>query len=86
MVVAEVVVGLFAQSLALLSDAAHNVTDAASIDLALLAARLETRLATAKYTFGLKRAEIMSAQVNGAVIAPPGAPTAGCGMHQDIRI
>jgi cobalt-zinc-cadmium efflux system protein len=67
-VVAQVAAGLVANSLALLSDAAHNLTDAASIGLALIAARLASRPATAAYTFGLRRAEIMSAQVNGAAL------------------
>lgn len=62
----EVVVGLIANSLALLSDAAHMLTDAASIALALFAARLAARPAQGKFTFGLGRAEILSAQVNGA--------------------
>jgi cobalt-zinc-cadmium efflux system protein len=62
----EVVVGLIAGSLALLSDAAHMLTDAASIVLALIALRLAARPARGAYTFGLKRAEIVSAQVNGA--------------------
>ena len=62
----EVVVGIIASSLALLSDAAHMLTDAASIALALVAVRLAARPPTRRYTFGLGRAEILSAQVNGA--------------------
>jgi cobalt-zinc-cadmium efflux system protein len=62
----EVVVGLLANSLALLADAAHMLTDAASIALALVAARLAARPATPSFTFGFKRAEVMSAQINGA--------------------
>ena len=64
----EVVVGLLASSLALLSDAAHMLTDAGAIALALVAARLASRPATGGYTFGLKRAEILSAQVNGVTL------------------
>jgi cobalt-zinc-cadmium efflux system protein len=64
--VAEVVAGLLADSLALLSDAAHMLTDAASIALALVAARLAAKPPGGRYTFGLGRAEILSAQVNGA--------------------
>jgi cobalt-zinc-cadmium efflux system protein len=70
---AEVVVGLLASSLALLSDAAHNLTDAASIGLALVAARLALRPPTRGFTFGLKRAEVLSAQVNGAALLVLGA-------------
>ena len=65
---AEVVAGLLAGSLALLSDAAHMLTDAASIGLALFAARLATRPAGGAYTFGFGRAEIVSAQINGAAL------------------
>jgi cobalt-zinc-cadmium efflux system protein len=62
---AEVVAGLFARSVALLSDAAHMLTDAASIVLALVALRLAARPARGGYTYGLKRSEILSAQANG---------------------
>jgi len=62
----EVVVGIIASSLALLSDAAHMLTDAASIGLALVAVQLAARPPSRRYTFGLGRAEILSAQVNGA--------------------
>jgi len=63
--VAEVIIGIIAGSLALLSDAAHMLTDAASIILALIAIRLAARPAKGTYTYGLKRAEILSAQANG---------------------
>jgi cobalt-zinc-cadmium efflux system protein len=64
--VLEVVAGFLADSLALLSDAAHMLTDAGSIGLALFAARLAARPPGGRFTFGLGRAEILSAQVNGA--------------------
>jgi len=64
----EVVVGFAAQSLALISDAAHMLTDAASIGLALVAMRLSARPARGGYTYGLKRAEILSAQANGVTL------------------
>jgi cobalt-zinc-cadmium efflux system protein len=64
----EVVAGLLADSLALLSDAAHMLTDAGSIGLALVAARLAARPPAGGFTFGLGRAEILSAQVNGAAL------------------
>ena len=64
----EVVAGILASSLALLSDAAHMLTDAGAIVLALVAARLASRPPAGGYTFGLKRAEILSAQVNGATL------------------
>ena len=65
---AEVIAGLIAGSLALLSDAAHMLTDAASIALALLAAHLAARPAKGHYTFGFGRAEIVSAQINGVAL------------------
>ena len=64
----EIVAGLLADSLALLSDAAHMLTDAGSIGLALVAARLAARPPGGRFTFGLGRAEILSAQVNGAAL------------------
>ena len=65
---AEVVAGVLAGSLALLSDAAHMLTDAGAIGLALVAARLAARPPGGGYTYGLGRAEILSAQVNGATL------------------
>jgi cobalt-zinc-cadmium efflux system protein len=64
----EVAVGIAASSLALLSDAAHMLTDAAAIALALVAIDLARRPARGAFTFGLKRAEILSAQFNGATL------------------
>ncbi|SNT21765.1 cobalt-zinc-cadmium efflux system protein, partial [Streptosporangium subroseum] len=64
----EVVVGLAAQSLALISDAGHMLTDSASIGFALMAMRLATRPPHGGFTYGLKRAEILSAQLNGATL------------------
>ena len=66
--VAEVVAGQIAGSLALLADAAHMLTDAASLALALVAARLAARPPSGRFTFGLGRAEVLSAQVNGAAL------------------
>lgn len=65
---AEVVVGLLAGSLALLSDAGHMLTDAAAIGLALVAQRLAARPARGRFTFGFQRAEILSAQLNGLTL------------------
>ena len=65
---AEVVVGVMAGSLALITDAGHMLTDAASIVLALAAIRLAARPARGGYTYGLKRAEILSAQANGITL------------------
>ena len=64
----EVIVGVLAHSLALISDAAHMLTDAASIMLALVAMRLAAEPPRGGYTYGLKRAEILSAQANGLTL------------------
>lgn len=64
----EITVGLLAHSLALLSDAAHMLTDAAAIGLALTAMRLSARPPAGGYTFGLRRTEILSAQANGITL------------------
>jgi cobalt-zinc-cadmium efflux system protein len=64
----EVVAGLLAGSLALLSDAGHMLTDAAAIGLSLIAIRLAARPAAGVMTYGLKRVEILSAQANGVAL------------------
>ncbi|KEZ76659.1 cation diffusion facilitator family transporter [Salinisphaera hydrothermalis] len=66
--VVEVVVGLIAQSLALITDAGHMLTDAGAIGMSLVAMRLASRPATGRFTFGLKRVEILSAQANGLTL------------------
>ncbi|MGW2162167.1 cation diffusion facilitator family transporter [Nonomuraea sp. NPDC001699] len=64
----EVVVGVIAGSLALISDAGHMLTDAMAIVLALVAMRIAARPPRGGFTYGLKRAEIISAQVNGITL------------------
>jgi cobalt-zinc-cadmium efflux system protein len=64
----EVVAGIAAGSLALLSDAGHMLTDAAAIGLSLVAIRLAARPAQGVMTYGLKRVEILSAQANGVTL------------------
>lgn len=66
--VAEVVTGILAQSLALLSDAAHMLTDAGALLMSLVVIRLVARPARGNLTFGLRRTEILSAQANGATL------------------
>lgn len=65
---AEVVVGIAAGSLALITDAAHMLTDAIAIVLALIAIRLAARPPAGGFTYGLKRVEILSAQANGITL------------------
>ncbi|QXJ20453.1 cation transporter [Actinomadura graeca] len=64
----EVVIGLLARSLALISDAAHMMTDAFAIALALVAMRIAARPPKGGYTYGLRRTEILSAQLNGLTL------------------
>lgn len=66
--VIEAVGGLLTGSLALLADAGHMLSDAASLVLALFAAWLGGRAATPERTFGFKRAEVLAALVNGLAL------------------
>jgi cobalt-zinc-cadmium efflux system protein len=66
--IAEVVGGLIAGSLALLADAGHVLTDATGLIMALIAASLATRAATVKRTFGLQRAEVLAALGNALLL------------------
>ncbi|WP_374582113.1 cation diffusion facilitator family transporter [Pseudoduganella sp.] len=63
--VVEVGAGFIANSLALISDAGHMVTDAAALGLALLAQLIAKRRPSARYSFGFGRAEALAAFVNG---------------------
>jgi cobalt-zinc-cadmium efflux system protein len=64
----EVVLGVVAHSIALLSDAAHMLIDAAALGLSVWAARLARRPATGRMTFGFRRAEILAAQANAITL------------------
>jgi len=64
----EVVVALVSGSLALLSDAGHMLSDVGAIAGALWAIRLAARPAAGAWTFGWKRAEIISAAGNGITL------------------
>ena len=66
--VAEVVGGLLANSLALLADAGHMLTDVAALGLSIFAMRLARRPPSSKRTFGYVRLEILAALVNGATL------------------
>jgi cobalt-zinc-cadmium efflux system protein len=65
---AEVVLAFVADSLALLSDAAHMLIDAAALGMSVWAARLALRPAAGRMTFGFRRAEILAAQANGVTL------------------
>jgi cobalt-zinc-cadmium efflux system protein len=64
----EVIMAFAAHSLALLADAGHMLTDAGALAASLLAFRLARRPAAGVWTFGLKRAEVLSAQANGITL------------------
>jgi cobalt-zinc-cadmium efflux system protein len=64
----EVVGGLMAGSLALLSDAAHNLSDVAALGLAVGARRIGRRPPTPRHTYGLKRAEVIAALANAVTL------------------
>ena len=64
----EVVVAFLSGSLALLADAGHMLTDAGAIAASIWAIRLAARPAAGAWTFGFKRAEILSALGNGVTL------------------
>ena len=66
--VGEIVAGILAHSLALLSDSAHMLTDAGALVMSLVVLRLVAQPAGGNRTFGLRRSEILSAQANGAAL------------------
>ena len=66
--VAEVVGGLWTNSLALLSDAAHMGTDVIALAISLVAVRLSRRPPDAKRTYGYARMEAIGAMINGGLL------------------
>lgn len=66
--IAEVIGGLVFNSLALLSDAAHMLTDVAALVIALLAIKLGKRAADDRRTFGYRRFEILAAAFNAVLL------------------
>jgi cobalt-zinc-cadmium efflux system protein len=65
MLVATVVGGILADSLALLADGGHLASDVGAIGIALIAARLASVAPTAARTYGLQRTEVFAALING---------------------
>lgn len=68
----EVVGAVVSGSLALLADAAHMLTDVAGLSLAVVAAALATRPATDQRTWGYRRAEVLAAAAQAAVLLAVG--------------
>ncbi|MGA9118929.1 MAG: cation diffusion facilitator family transporter [Bacteroidota bacterium] len=66
--VVEIIGGFLSGSLSLLSDAIHNFSDGIAIIVSYIAIRLSKRPRTLKYTFGLKRAEILAAVINASTL------------------
>lgn len=66
--VAQIIGGIISGSLALISDAIHNLSDGVAVLLAYIADRLGHREKTAKHSFGYKRAEILAAFINALVL------------------
>src|SRR6476660_5201549 len=67
-VVAQVLFGLFAHSLALLADAGHNLSDVLGLFMAWGASRLAQRAPTMRYTYGLRRSSILAALANAILL------------------
>jgi cobalt-zinc-cadmium efflux system protein len=68
LMVAELVAGIVADSLALLADAGHMISDVAALAFALAAATMAARPARGQWTYGFRRLEIVSAQANGLAL------------------
>lgn len=66
--IAEVIGGLLTNSLALLADAGHMLSDAAALALALFAIWIAQKPATPRHTYGYYRTEILAALANGATL------------------
>jgi Co/Zn/Cd efflux system component len=69
-VVGQVVFGLVAGSLGLLSDAGHNLTDVSALVLSLIAIRIARRPPTSTRSFGWHRGTVLAAQANAAISWP----------------
>ncbi|GAB2533883.1 cation diffusion facilitator family transporter [Gracilibacillus alcaliphilus] len=66
--IVEVIGGLLTNSLALLSDAGHMLSDAVALGLSLFAFKLSEKAANASKTYGYKRFEILAALINGVTL------------------
>jgi cobalt-zinc-cadmium efflux system protein len=66
--VGEVIAGILAHSLALITDAAHMLTDAAALAVAIIAVRIAVRPAKGRYSFGFARVDALSGQASGITL------------------
>lgn len=67
-VLVEAGIGFYQNSLALLTDAGHNLSDVVSLALSLVALRLARRKPTARFTYGYKKTTILSALLNAVIL------------------
>jgi len=67
-VIAEIIAGVAYNSMALLTDAGHNITDVTSLVLSLAAFRLANKKATSKFTYGFKKTTILAALFNAIIL------------------
>lgn len=67
-VLIEAVAGFWTHSLGLLTDAGHNLSDVASLALALFAAKIATRKGNAEYTYGYKKTSVLVALFNAVLL------------------
>ena len=87
--VVELLGGLLANSLALLSDAGHMLTDSSALAIGAIASWLAVRPASARHSFGLQRAEVLGALINvlfmlGVVVAVAVAAVQRLTQPQDV--
>ncbi len=68
LLVVQVIVGLVIGSLSLLADSLHNASDVAALAIALIGQVMAARPATRRHSYGLARAEVLAALLNGAVL------------------
>jgi cobalt-zinc-cadmium efflux system protein len=67
-VIVEVIVGLFSNSMSLLTDAGHNLSDVTSLVLSLIAFRLAKKKSTEKFTYGYKKTTVLAALFNAVFL------------------
>src|SRR5690606_23712307 len=67
-VLVEFIAGFYTNSLALLSDAGHNLSDVAMLALSLFAFRISKRKATSTYTYGFHKSTILASLTNAVVL------------------
>lgn len=67
-VIVEVVYGILNNSMSLLTDAGHNLSDVASLVLSLIAIRLAKKKSTAKFTYGFKKTTVLAALFNAVLL------------------